>query len=250
MHRFFVPADALRAATVTLSGDEAHHCLHVLRHVEGDRVILFDGCGAEVLGQLESAGRREASVQVLERRVSPPPACRITLAQAVPKGKNMDLIIEKAVELGATEIVPLLTERTVVRLDPAEAAAKQEKWQTIAREACKQCGQNWLPTVRVPTTMRGYFETAAPAVPRLIGSLAPGAESIKVALAACAEMVGGPLREIAIFIGPEGDFAPSEIDLALSHGCRPVTLGPIVLRTETAAIYCLSVLGHELFHAL
>jgi 16S rRNA (uracil1498-N3)-methyltransferase len=249
MHRFFVPADKLLTNTPTLEGDEAHHCLNVLRHAAGDKIVLFDGRGNEATAQIVTADKRHATLSILHRAKSAPVACRLTLAQAVPKGKNMDLIIEKAVELGAAEIAPLLSERTVVQLDAAEAASKREKWQTVAREACKQCGQNWLPEVAEPVTPRVFFEQRRPKGLLLIASLQADARPIKEALEAHAAQHGGPAQDVTILVGPEGDFTPAEIGLAKSHGCQPVTLGPIILRTETAAIYCLSVLGHELFSA-
>ncbi|MDD5198264.1 MAG: 16S rRNA (uracil(1498)-N(3))-methyltransferase [Terrimicrobiaceae bacterium] len=249
MHRFFLPAGDLLSDTPTLSGDEAHHCLNVARHAPGDKIVLFDGRGREATAQILTANKREASLRVLHRAASAPIACHVTLAQAVPKGKNMDLIVEKAVELGASDIVPLLSDRTIVQLDAREAAAKQAKWRTIALEACKQCGQNWLPEVAPPLTPKAFFEQRRPAGLLLIASLQADSRPIKPTLAAYAADHGGPAREVTILVGPEGDFTPAEVNLAKSHGCQPVTLGPIILRTETAAIYCLSVLGHELFGA-
>lgn len=229
-----------------LEGDEAHHCLNVLRHAAGERIVVFDGQGNEATAQIESAGKRRAALKILHRAKSAPVACRLTLAQAVPKGKNMDLIIEKAVELGAAAVVPLLSERTVVQLDAEELAAKREKWQTVAREACKQCGQNWLPGVETPVSPRVFFEQHRPKGLLLVASLQSDARPIRQTLADYAAQ-NGPVTDVTILVGPEGDFTPAEINLAKGHGCQPVTLGPIILRTETAAIYCLSVLGHELF---
>ncbi|HVE15627.1 MAG TPA: 16S rRNA (uracil(1498)-N(3))-methyltransferase [Chthoniobacterales bacterium] len=249
MHRFFLPADALLSESPTLGGDEAHHCLNVLRHVEGDKIVVFDGRGNEATAQIDSAGKREAALRILHRGKSAPVACRLTLAQAVPKGKNMDLIVEKAVELGAAAIVPLLSERTVVQLDAAEIAAKREKWETVAREACKQCGQNWLPAIASPVAPKSFFEQHPPKGLMLIASLQSDSKPIKEVLAAYEAQHGSLPADVTILVGPEGDFTPAEISLAKSHGCQPVTLGPIILRTETAAIYCLSVLGHELFSA-
>jgi 16S rRNA (uracil1498-N3)-methyltransferase len=248
MHRFFVSPEALLSDSPALEGDEAHHALNVLRHAPGDRIVLFDGRGNEATVVIESADKRHAATKVLHRAKSASVACRITLAQAVPKGKNMDLIIEKAVELGAAAIVPLLSERTVVQLDAAESAAKREKWQTVAREACKQCGQNWLPEVAQPVSPRTFFEQQRPRGLLLIASLQGDSRPIKQVLADYTAQHGAA-RDVTILVGPEGDFTPAEISLAKSHGCQPVTLGPIILRTETAAIYCLSVLGHELFSA-
>lgn len=247
MHRFFVPPDRLRTDAPWLDADEAHHCVNVVRHGVGDRVVLFDGEGHEATAEITAAAKREVTLRVLGRRESAPLAARLTLAQAVPKGKNMDLIVEKAVELGAAAIAPLLTERTVVQLDARDAAAKREKWQTIALEACKQCGQNRLPAVAIPVSLKSFLESRPPSGLLLIGSLQPDARPIKTVLGEHLTRTGARPVDVTVLIGPEGDFTPAEIDLAKAHGGHPITLGPIVLRTETAAIYCLSVLGHELF---
>ena len=184
----------------------------------------------------------------------------------------MDLIVQKAVEIGAAEIFPLLSDRTVVQLDPESAAQKQAKWQTVALEAAKQCGQNWLPHVHLPRTPEAFFRDPVVAAVsnrrtaslenedrrsdiaattgydlRLIGSLQPGAQHLKKILADYADGHNGARPErVLMLIGPEGDFTPAEIALARSHGCAPLTLGPIILRVETAAIYCLSILSYEL----
>jgi 16S rRNA (uracil1498-N3)-methyltransferase len=154
----------------------------------------------------------------------------------------MDLIVQKAVEIGAAEIFPLLSARTVVQLDPGSAAQKQAKWQQVAIEAAKQCGQNWLPQVHAPRTPDEFLAGAGAYDLRLIGSLQPGARHLKELLAEAPARPGSVL----MMIGPEGDFTPAEIALARSHGCAPLTLGPIILRVETAAIYCLSILSYEL----
>jgi 16S rRNA (uracil1498-N3)-methyltransferase len=155
----------------------------------------------------------------------------------------MDLIIEKATELGVSEIVPIISDRTVVRLDPAEAARKQEKWQRVVIEACKQCGQNWLPTVGLPVTLPKFFASQPIADLKLIAAIEDQAEPLKLILAKRT----APIRSALICIGPEGDFTPAELNLAKENGCAPMTLGPIILRAETAAIYSVSVLAHELF---
>ena len=153
--------------------------------------------------------------------------------------------VQKATELGATSIVPLATERTVVQFDARDAEKKREKWQAVATEACKQCGQNWLPSVRPPQTLSHLFaETTFDLL--LIASLASGALHPKTVLADFLHTTGAQPSSVLVLIGPEGDFTPAETALALAHGCRPITLGPIVLRTETAALYCVSVLSYEL----
>jgi 16S rRNA (uracil1498-N3)-methyltransferase len=134
----------------------------------------------------------------------------------------------------------------VVRLDEESSAAKQSKWQTVAIEAAKQCGQNWLPRVQAPQTMAQFFDHRASFDLQLIGSLQSDAVHLKKILAEYAAEHGDRPSSVLMLVGPEGDFTPAELSLARSHGCRPITLGPIVLRVETASIYCLSILSYEL----
>jgi 16S rRNA (uracil1498-N3)-methyltransferase len=153
----------------------------------------------------------------------------------------MDLILQKAVELGASTIVPLLTRRTVVRLDKEDGSHKQERWQQIALEACKQCGRNQVPRVTHPGSLEEFLKQPREGL-LLLASLQSGAVSIKEALAKVTDH-----HDVTVVVGPEGDFTPEESAAALAAGAIPVTLGPMILRAETAALYCLSVLGHELF---
>ena len=249
MHRFYIPPEAWDLAALRLDESESHHALGVLRLEHGDKVVVFNGRGQEATALITPDGtRREVRLTTLHQAKSPPLASRITLAQAVPKGKNMDLIVQKATELGATAIAPLLSERTVTRLEGDEsAAAKQAKWQAVVIEAAKQCGQNWLPAVAPPRTLKDFFAQEAGFGLMLIASLQPDARHLRPILEEYAGGHGGKRPASAlVLVGPEGDFTPAEINLAKSAGCRAITLGPIVLRTETAAIYCLSVLSYEL----
>jgi len=245
MHRFHLPSELWEAAT--LPADESHHCINVLRLGADDRVTVFDGAGREASAKIVKPDAKAVLLKLGAAAKTPPPPCAITLAQAVPKGKNMDLIVQKAVELGASAIAPILSDRTVVQLEAGESEKKRAKWQEIAREACKQCGQNHLPRVAAPSSPKAFLENPDRSELLLIASLQPDARPIKSVLADFAANTGRLPRSTTVFVGPEGDFTPAEIALAKSHGCLPVTLGPIILRTETAAIYCLSVLAHELF---
>ena len=249
MHRFYIPPEQWDPGALRLDESESHHCLSVLRLQPGDKVVVFNGHGQEATAQITADGtRRQVSLTALHKAKSPPLACRITLAQAVPKGKNMDLIVQKATELGAAAIAPLLSERTVSRPEGEEgAAAKQAKWQAVVIEAAKQCGQNWLPTVAAPRPLKDFFNQPGGYDLMLIASLQPDARHLRPILEEYAGGHGGKRPASAlVLVGPEGDFTPAEIGLARSAGCRAITLGPIVLRTETAAIYCLSVLSYEL----
>jgi 16S rRNA (uracil1498-N3)-methyltransferase len=261
MHRFFVPPNEWDLDALRLREGEAHHARDVLRMKRGDKLVVFNGHGHEVTAEIVDLARDQIALRELHDAKTPPLKCRITLGQAIPKGKNMDLIVQKAVEIGAAEIAPLISERTVVDLDEKEAEQKRAKWQQVAIEAAKQCGQNWLPRVHRPQTLKNFFASVeagvSPARPqptgvppqfdlRLIGSLQPDARRFREVLADYRQQHGAG-GGVLMLIGPEGDFTPAELGLAKSQGAVPITLGPIILRVETAAIYCLSVLSYELF---
>lgn len=245
MPRFYIPPERWNADHLELGEEEAHHALHVLRMKPGDRAVVFNGQGVRATVEITATAKRSVELKTLEVTQAAPRRCQITLGQAIPKGKNMDLIVQKGTELGVAAVAPLLTERTVVQCDARETARKQEKWQAVAIEACKQCGQNWLPTVHTPMSMTELLKRDFDL--KLIASLTSGSRHPKDVLAeVLSERAGTPPANVLILIGPEGDFTPEETAEALQAGCRPITLGPIVLRTETAALYCLSVLNYEL----
>ena len=261
VHRFYLSPENFNSDALILSGPEAHHARDVLRMKQGDRAVLFNGRGGEITAEIRTIDSVQITLGKLHESETPPLKCQITLGQAIPKGKNMDLVVQKAVEIGATEIAPLISDRTVVRLGRDESKQKQAKWQQVAIEAAKQCGQNWLPHVHPPRKIPEFFSSvdagdrrsldgsdARRPQLRLIGSLQSDAQHLKKILAEYADVHGAPPVNVLMLIGPEGDFTPAEISLARSHGCRPITLGPIILRVETAAIYCLSVLSYELLN--
>lgn len=243
MHRFYLPPSEWNSPSPSLSEGESHHALDVVRLGASDRLMVFDGVGGEATAQITAVEGKRAQLRILQKAASQPLPCAITLAQAIPKGKNMDFIIQKAVELGAARIAPLLSDRTVVHLDSQELEKKRAKWKETALEACKQCGQNRIPEIDLPKSPKAFFESGQRFDLQLIASLQPDARKIKTVLAG----LPSP-SSVCVLVGPEGDFTPAELSLAKSHGCLPVTLGPIILRTETAALYCLSVLAHELFN--
>lgn len=246
MHRFYIAPEQWNSDALFLTGSEAHHCRDVLRLEPADKVVLFNGNGREITAEIVSSDQAGIRLRKLHDAQTPPLRCRITLGQAIPKGKNMDLIVQKAVEIGAAEIAPLLSDRTIIRLDEKSAASKQAKWQSVAIEAAKQCGQNWLPHVERPQTLTQFFQDHRHFDLQLIGSLQSDAVHLKRILAQFSTEHRDRPYNVLMLVGPEGDFTPAELSLARSQGCRPITLGPIVLRVETAAIYCLSILSYEL----
>lgn len=236
MNRFHIPAPAWDPGDLRLTGDEAHHCSRVFRQKPGDLIEVFDGAGRHAKGRVRDAANREVRLEIVEAFETPPPPAAITLAQAVPKGKTMDLIVRMAVEIGATRIVPLLTARTIAKAD----AAKSEKWRRVALEACKQCGRNWLPVVTDPQQLLA-FAAADESKLKLVASLAADTQPMRHWLIDSANQVSA-----SIVIGPEGDFTPDELAALTKFQFLPLSLGSAVLRAETAALVGLSIATYEL----
>src|SRR5215813_9457330 len=149
MHRFYIAPEQWDSRGLALRGSEAHHARDVLRLGAGEKLVLFNGQGRELTAEIASFAGDEIQLRKLHETETPPLRCRIVLGQAIPKGKNMELIVQKAVEIGAAEIAPIISDRTIVQIDSESAMQKQSRWQQIAIEAAKQCGQNWLPRVNV-----------------------------------------------------------------------------------------------------
>ena len=245
MHRFYLPLSQRPANPFVLAGREAHHALHVLRLRPGETILVIDGAGHEYRCAVQHCGRDQVTLELLDQRFFPPSPYRLTLLQALPKGKLIESIIQKATELGVARIVPLLAERVVAELDTPGVAHKTGKWQLTAIEAIKQCGSPWLPQIEPPLTPRQFLERREAFDLPLVASLAPGSRHPREYFRAFAAQHGRPPASLCVWIGPEGDFTPAELELIQSSGARPITLGPLVLRTETAALYCLSVLNYE-----
>ncbi|MCW1884377.1 16S rRNA (uracil(1498)-N(3))-methyltransferase [Luteolibacter flavescens] len=238
MARFFLPPECWGGAPA-LTGDEAKHAAQVMRLRRGDRITVFDGAGHSASAEIQDVSKSEVRLALGETVERPPLRPRIHLAQAVPKGKTMDLIVQKAVELGVHSIQPLITRRTVVQVDADDADRKSSKWQRVALEACKQCGQDLLPVVEPARSFAEWLPQSGGGL-RVIASLFPGARPLREVL----RSVESP-EDVILLVGPEGDFTPEEGKSAIEGGFQPASLGEIILRAETAAFFGISAIRYE-----
>jgi 16S rRNA (uracil1498-N3)-methyltransferase len=249
MHRFYLPPENCCGNVLRLEGREAHHALHVLRLKRGDEAAVLDGAGNEFFCEVENSSRDSFSLRVNKKDFVSALHYQIALLVGVPKGKIIESIIQKSVELGARKILPLLTERVVAQLDGESAEHKREKWRHVAIEAIKQCGAAWLPEVEPPATIENVLARREKFDLQLVGSLQKERRHPREIFREFEKANGRLPRTVAIWIGPEGDFTPDELILIQNSGARPVSLGRLTLRVETAAIYCLSILNYELQQA-
>lgn len=246
MHRFYLPPESCRGDVLRLEGREAHHASHVLRLKHGENVTVLDGAGGEFLCEVDGTTKSAVTLAVKERKVAPAPPCLVSLFVAVPKGKIIEDIIQKAVELGTHQIVPLLTERVIAHLDHDSAGHKRDKWQQVAIEAIKQCGATWLPKVEMPVTLREFLARGGEPELSFVGSLQTERRHPRQVFAEFQTQHGRNPASIGVWIGPEGDFTRTELEAIEMAGTKPITLGKLTLRVETAAIYCLSLVNYEL----
>jgi len=233
MHRFFSPNTDLRQNIISITEQtEIHHLRTVLRLKEGDKVRVFNGRGQEASGPILSCRKDliEVKTESLESRTGDEKP-RIILACAIPKKAKFETIIEKCTELGVTEIIPLMTKRTEVKYEGAKAATKAKRFQAVAVNAAKQCKRRTIPHIHPVTKFTDAVEQMdtrhAAFIPCLGEKRVQFADALHSAYNSSA---------VVFFIGPEGDFTAEEVALAKKQGCVPVSLGPTVLKVDTAAI--------------
>ncbi len=245
--RVFCPSPHPSQEFLELSASESHHLVTVNRARTGDPVVAFDGTGQEWRTELERADRRAARLKIVAPLPVRPLPCAITLAQAVPKGAVMDAIVRHATEIGVRRIVPLHTERTQVQWDEKRQGRKREKWETAALEAAKQCGNPWLPRIDEPMDFAAAVNDLVSTHDHsLVASLHPGAEDLFSTVSAWRTATPSAPRRVLWWVGPEGDFTPAEMANLTAAGAQPVSLGPLVLRCDTAATYALAVISAAL----
>jgi 16S rRNA (uracil1498-N3)-methyltransferase len=240
MSRFFAPKENVRDNIIIIDGQEAKHILNVMRLSENDKVVVFDGTGKEYTGFIKETKPKSLIVEIVS--VKTPKYGKlpeITLAQALPKKGKMDYIVEKATELGASSVIPILSERTVVKIDEENNSKKTERWKKIVHEAAKQCGRTDVPEVSDIKKFYDVIEKISDFDLALMGCLSNDTINLKEAISNFSS------GKIIIFIGPEGDFTPEEIKIAKDANCKTVTFGNRVLKSDTAGLYALSVLAHE-----
>ncbi len=240
--RSYCPDLTQDSPRITLSADESHHLISVNRARLGDPVVVFDGSGNEWLADISIADKRETRLEGRTFKKHPTPLHRIALAQSIPKSKGLENIIRKATELGIQEVYPLISERTETKIRSGKANSKNEKWLTLAIEGAKQSGNPFLPRIHPVQSLDGFLKLAGPFQLKLIASLE--ADSLpfhkRIEAAALTTNASG-----IFLVGPEGDFSEAEYEQIRQAGFRPISLGPYVLKCETAAIKALSILQHE-----
>jgi 16S rRNA (uracil1498-N3)-methyltransferase len=235
--RVYVDAALTPGSLVELPPEVASHLAKVLRARSGDELVLFNGDGREFTGAIEAVRGSRVSASVGDSRpVDRESPLAITLVQCVPRGDRMDFIVQKATELGVARIVPVLSQRSVVRLDKSQAESKAVHWRAVAVSACEQCGRNRLPIIEAARALLNYLGESSPGTgPRLVFEPESAQHASSTAQSPGAAP-GIPIVAAEIAIGPEGGFAPDELEAFRVAGFSQVGLGPRILRAETAAI--------------
>jgi 16S rRNA (uracil1498-N3)-methyltransferase len=253
MSRFFVSTDAVDSDNhrITITGEDVKHIRNVLRCIPGDALELSDGSGMDYDVAIESIEKDNIFTKIVNKgpnKTEPP--VNITLFQGIPKADKMEYIIQKCIELGVVRIVPVMTARTVVRFESArDTASKTLRWKRIALEAAKQCDRGVVPLVEEPVRLEMALKLAESCDLRLLPYEEETDGSLRKHLQEYKESNPGKscsFGNIALFIGPEGGFTTNEVQKAVESGFKSVTLGPRILRTETAGVAVISIMMYEL----
>lgn len=238
--RFFITPEQVRGPSITVTGDDLRHIRTVLRKQPGDLLTLLDGKGGEYTVRITAIGKTEVVTEIVDRKARPAPCPRIVLGQGIAKADKMDWIVQKATELGVWSIVPLVTERTIVKVKDEEK--RVARWQKIAREAAMQSGRAEIPQVERISSFKDFLMTPdRDPMTILLMPWEEGTRPIKEVLRSRPDA-----RNVVVLIGPEGGFSQAEADSAHSKGFELVSLGPNILRTETASLAVLSMIDYEL----
>jgi len=237
--RFFITPDQVRDPYITVVDDDVRHIRTVLRKQPGDLLTLLDGQGKEYTVRIRLIEKAEIDTEIVDRRERQPLSPMIILGQGLPKSDKMDWIVQKATELGASFLVPLVTERTILKVKDEEK--RVTRWRKIAREAAMQCNRPDITQVKTIRSFRTFINSLAPGPQTLL--LFPweeGTEPVKNVLRRHLDA-----KHVVVLIGPEGGFSQAEAGAAKDRGFHLVSLGPSILRTETAAMAALAIIGYE-----
>jgi len=241
--RFFVDPAQFRDEKVHISGEDVKHITKVLRLQPGDHITVCDGLGCDFLVEIREMNRDEVTGAILEKGVNPAePPIGVTLIQGLPKGEKFELIIQKCTELGISRIIPVSMERSVVQLDARKAEARRERWQRVAAEAAKQCQRGRIPQVDKLCNWNDLWDMIPPDSLLIMPWEVEKEQGLKEVL----DKQTGKRRNIYLIIGPEGGIAPREAEAVLAKGAFSVTLGPRILRTETAGLAVLAIIMYQL----
>lgn len=241
MRRFFIEKKSISNDTLVIKGKEAHHIKNVIRLTPNDKFIGFDAEGYQYLCKIKTLDRHMIEATIEEKKKSEIEIPDVTLACAIPRASKMDIIIQKASELRVKALIPMQTKRTEIKLNKNRAQGKLERWHKIAREASKQCGRDDVLKVLQPEGFMDIINNSGKHGLKLMPCLCDKARPIKEILRKITP------SSALILIGPEGDFTQTEIDQAIKVGFTPVSLGQVVLRVDTAAIYTISALMYEIY---
>ncbi|CAH1204260.1 Ribosomal RNA small subunit methyltransferase E [Paenibacillus allorhizoplanae] len=249
MQRYFLPPEQFHAATqtVTIEGDDAHHLGRVMRAEVGDKVICSNGVDREVLVRISHLDKGAVTAEIVEELAMDAEASvDVWIAQSLPKGDKMELIIQKGTEIGAARFLPFLSERTIVQYDAKKEAKRTERWQKIAKEAAEQAHRNRVPQIESVYSWKQLLQRAKEADVAWICYEKEDGQQLKPAIqSAIAAGQIEPGKQVLIAVGPEGGFTEQEIKQAEEAGFRSVSLGNRILRTETAAMVGLTCLFYE-----
>lgn len=243
MHHFFVTPQQISGDKIRIEGGDVNHMKNVLRMKLHEKAEISDGESRTYLCEVEAYEEDVAVLHILEEmEADTEPASKLYLFQGLPKSDKMELIVQKAVELGVYQVIPVAMKRSVVRLDDKKASKKADRWNSIAESAAKQAGRSRIPEVTMPLSYNEALKMAEELdVTLLPYELAGGMEVTREVIH---QIKSG--QSVGIFIGPEGGFEPEEVDAAVSMGAKVITLGRRILRTETAGLATLAVLMFEL----
>lgn len=243
MHHFFVTPEQVKEETIIIDGSDVNHIKNVLRMKIGEELEISDGNNKKFLCEIASMTAEEVCAKIKQELIADTELpSKIYLFQGLPKSDKMELIVQKAVELGVYEIIPVATKRAVVKLDDKKASKKIERWQAIAESGAKQSGRNVIPEVKKVMAFKDAVQYAKSLDVLLVPyELAEGMSETKALISAIR-----PGQSVGFFIGPEGGFETSEVEYAVENGAKAITLGKRILRTETAGLTTLSILMYHL----